>query len=120
MIAECAVSIATERTWNMPVYSNRFHEHRGRFPDVGTNIEVRTIRTINSVPIWEKDAGKVIFGCEILDPDYFSRVKIYGYIEAEKAMTPEFLDPTIDGWRYPTNLLIPHTPPSWLEVSLID
>lgn len=120
LVAECAVSIATERTWNVPIYSNRFHEHRGRFPDVGHNIEVRTIRTVDSVPIWEKDQGKIVFCCEVIDPDYFSKVKIHGYVEAERAMTPEFMDTYIDGWRYPISLLTPHTPPPWLEVSLVD
>ena len=120
-IAECAVALITERVWGGSyTYSNRFHQYRKHLADVGTNIEVRTIRTIDSVPIWEKDAGKVIFCCEVIDPDYFSKVKIHGYVEAEKAMTPEFVDTYIDGWRYPLHLLAPHTPPSWLEVSLID
>lgn len=120
-VAECAVALVTERTWNGAyTYSNRFHQYRKDLPDVGSNIEVRTIRTVDSVPVWEKDAGKVIFCCEVIDPDYFSKVKIHGYVEAERAMLPEFLDTYIDGWRYPIHLLTPHTPPSWLEVSLID
>jgi hypothetical protein len=67
-----------------------------------------------------QDKGKTIVGCEVLDPEYFTKVEIFGYVIAEEAMTPEFVDPTIDGWRYPTNLLLHINPPSWLAVSLID
>jgi len=121
MVAEFAVAILTERTWNGSfVYSNRFHEHREHLPDVGTNIEVRTIRTRDSVFIKEDDIGKVIFCCEVIDEDKFSRVKIHGYVEAEKAMLPEYVDTYNDGWRYPMDLLTLPTPPAWLEVGLID
>lgn len=120
-VAECAVALATERSWGGAyVYSNRFHPHRKTYADVGSNIEVRTIRTVDSVPIWEKDSGKIIFCCEVVEPEYFSKVKIHGYVEAEKAMTSEYIDTYIDGWRYPIALLTPLIPPSWLEVSLVD
>ena len=120
-VAECAVALVTEQVWGGSyTYSNRFHEYRKHLADVGQKIEVRTIRTSDAVAIWEKDKGKTIVGCEVLDPDYFTKVEIFGYVVAETAMLPEFVDPAIDGWRYPTNLLTPITPPSWLEVSLID
>jgi hypothetical protein len=120
-IAECAVALVTERVWGGSyTYSNRFHQYRKHLADVGEKTEVRTIRTSNAVPIWEKDKGKTIVGCEVLDLEYFTKVKIFGYVVAEDAMLPEFVDSLIEGWRYPTNLLTPIIPPPWFEVAFID
>lgn len=122
-LAECAVALVTEQVWGASyTYSNRFHEHRWHLADVGQKTEVRTIRTSNAIPIWEKDKGKTIVGCEVIDPERFTKVKIFGYVIAEDAMQPQYFDPDprMNGWRYPIDLLLPINPPSWLEVSLID
>lgn len=122
-LAECAVALVTEQVWGGSyTYSNRFHQYRKHLADVGQKTEVRTVRTKDTIAIWEKDKGKTIVGCEVIDPERFTKVKIFGYVIAEDAMQPQYFDPSpkMNGWRYPTNLLLPITPPSWLEVSLID
>jgi hypothetical protein len=123
MVAEVAVAYVTDRKWSVPVYSKRFHKERGKFSDVGDNIEVRTVRTKDHVPIWEKDAGKVIFACKVLDPDFFSEVEVYGYIPADVAMQhTEYFDPDpeMNGWRYPLTALSAIEPFPPIRVALID
>jgi hypothetical protein len=54
-------------------------------PDVGTNIEVRRVRTQSGPAVREKDLnrGLIIWGAELADSEY-RRVNLLGWIEAEK------------------------------------
>lgn len=103
-VSEWAVAKQYNLSWNVPWYPNELHGRRKDIPDVG-NFEVRTVRTQNAIPFWEKDAGRIVFGTKILDEEYFSEVEVYGWFEADKFMNNEFFDPTISGWRVPIDRL---------------
>ena len=103
-VSEWAVAKQYNLSWNVPWYPNELHGRRKDIPDVG-NFEVRTVRTQNAIPFWQKDVGRIVFGTKILDEEYFSEVEVYGWFEAEKFMNNEFFDPTISGWRVPIDRL---------------
>lgn len=105
-VAEWAVAREYNLPWNFPWYPNAYHTRRSHIPDVG-DFEVRTVRTRPAIPFWSKDAGRIIYGTKLLDPEYFSQVEIYGWFEADKFMTDEYYDKEIDGWRVPVDLLQP-------------
>jgi hypothetical protein len=85
----------------MPWYPNNLHPNRKDLPDVGTNVEVRSVRTQTSIPFWKKDAGKWIVGTKVIDPEYYTEIEIYGRILADDYMTDEYYDSYISGWRVP-------------------
>ena len=100
-ICEWAVAKHYNFAWNNPWYPNALHQTRHSLPDVGDNIEVRSIRTQTSIPFWNKDMGKVIVGTKCLDTEYFSKVEIFGTASPEEYMKPEYYDSYISGWRIP-------------------
>ena len=102
IVAEWAVSKATNTVYNLPWYPNELHPYRKHLPDVGGNMEVRTVRTYDEVPIWRKDAGKAIVGCKVVDTEYFTEVEIHGWVMADTVIGNDYYtDPYIGGWRYP-------------------
>lgn len=102
-VAEYAVSKYYALPWTMPWYPNEEHKNRKDHPDVGSNIEVRVVRTKPAIAIWEKDINKdaVIIGCKVLDDDYFTQVEIYGWYRAREAKRVEWFDKPINGYRIP-------------------
>lgn len=100
-ICEWAVAKQYNQSWNVPWYPNALHPQRKSLPDVGGNYEVRSVRTQNSIPFWDKDKDNYIFGAKVLDTDYYSKVEVYGYVEPTKYMTDEWYDSYINGWRVP-------------------
>jgi hypothetical protein len=100
-ICEWAVAKQYNQSWNVPWYPNALHPQRKSLPDVGNNYEVRSVRTQNSIPFWDKDKDNYIFGAKVLETDYYSKVEIYGYVEPTKYMTDEWYDSYISGWRVP-------------------
>ena len=100
-ICEWAVAKHYNFAWNNPWYPNTLHRRRHSLPDVGDNIEVRSIRTQDSIPFWNKDMGKVIVGTKCLDTEYFSKVEIFGTASPEEYMKEEYYDSYISGWRIP-------------------
>jgi hypothetical protein len=102
-VAEYAVAKYYELPWTFPWYPNGEHKKRKDHPDVGTNLEVRTVRTQTSIPVWSKDVAKnaIIIGCKVLDDDYFTQVEIYGWFPANSANRLEWRDPKIGGHRIP-------------------
>lgn len=103
-VAEWAVAKHYNLSWNVPWYPNELHKQRKNIPDVG-DFEIRTVRTQPAIPFWKKDAGRIVYGVKVLDEEYFSIVEIYGWFEANKFMTDEYVDKGIDGWRVPVALL---------------
>lgn len=103
-VAEWAVARTYNMQWSVPWYPNEYHKQRKDIPDVG-NVEVRTVRTRDSIPFWKKDAGRTIFGVKVLDEEYYSVVEIYGSFLADDYMTDEYFQPDIQGWRVPVSLL---------------
>jgi len=100
-ICEWAVAKQYNASWNVPWYPNGLHAKRQSLADVGERFEVRSVRTQTSIPFWEKDVNKLIFGAKVLDTDYYSKVEVYGYIAPTKYMQDEWYDSYINGWRVP-------------------
>jgi hypothetical protein len=100
-VAEWAVARAYNLQWSVPWYPNELHPQRKDIPDVGSNLEIRTVRTQNSIPFWKKDSGKTIIGVKVLDEEYYSQVQIYGSFVADNYMTDEYYREDISGWRFP-------------------
>ena len=100
-VCEWAAAKHYNLAWNNPWYPNALHKKRHSLPDVGENIEVRSIRTQDSIPFWGKDEGKVIVGTKCLDLEYFSKVEIFGVAYPEEFMKSEYYDSYINGWRIP-------------------
>jgi hypothetical protein len=105
IVSEWAVAKHYNLTWTCPVWPNDVHNQRKDFPDVGTTGEVRTVRTQNAIPFWEKDADKVIYGTKVLSDDYFNQVKLFSPFAAADYMRDEFRDPEINGWRLPLHIV---------------
>jgi len=103
IVAEYAVSKYYKRPHVIPFYPNEEHYFRKEIPDVLPNIEVRTVRTRDAIPVFEKDKRDklVIVGTQVLDSDYYSEVEIWGWIKVEDAMVPEYFDTSSNYWRVP-------------------
>ena len=80
-VAEFAVAIHTNRTWSGTVWSKEHHNRYKHLADVGTNIEVRRIRTRKMATLRKHQVGKnlILFVAEPIAPE-FRVVKIHGYI----------------------------------------
>ena len=100
-VCEWAVAKQYNLGWNTPWYPNALHTKRYPIPDVGANVEVRSVRTQDSIPFWGKDKNRIIIGTKCLDVEYYSAVEIYGYIKPEEFMKEEYYDRYINGWRVP-------------------
>lgn len=100
-ICEWAVAKQYNVSWNVPWYPNSLHNSRKQIADVHTNFEVRSIRTQDSIPFWEKDRSNYVFGAKVIDAEYYTEVDVYGYIAAEHYMKDEWYDSYINGWRVP-------------------
>jgi hypothetical protein len=119
-LAECAVAYLLKESWNMPLYSNRLHYIRKNIPDVGSDIDVKSLRTDFRLPVIEKDRGRRIYGCHVSE-DY-ETVEILGWIHSVDAMKPEFYveERKFKGYRVPLDKLNPSPPlPDYLRV-LVD
>lgn len=82
-ICELAVARHTNQYWHAHVWHPSDHWRYKNLPDVGDNIEVRRVRTGNSVAVRRSDAGKVVWAARIADQEYRS-VEILGFIEADE------------------------------------
>jgi hypothetical protein len=100
-VSEWAAARVFNISWNLPWYPNHLHKFRHDIPDIGKDGEVRTVRTRDAIPFWDKDLKKVIIGTKILDDVYFKVVEVYGFIHAAAYATDEFRDESINGWRVP-------------------
>jgi len=102
-VSEWAAARVFNLGWNLPWYPNNLHKYRNKISDIGKDGEVRTVRTKDAIPFWEKDLEKIIIGTKILDDVYFKVVEVYGFIHAQAYATDEFRDESIAGWRVPIN-----------------
>lgn len=105
-VAEWAVAKHYQLQWSVPWYPNELHPQRKNLPDVGTKFEVRTVRTQDSIPFWDKDIGKTIVGVKVLDEEYYSQVEIYGLFVASDFMLDQYYRADIGGWRVPIQTII--------------
>jgi hypothetical protein len=102
-VCEWAVAKQYNVSWNVPWYPNSLHPVRKGLADLSKNIEVRSIRTQDSIPFWDKDKENYIFGAKVLDTDYYSKVEVYGHIKASDYMVEKYYNTYINGWRVPIN-----------------
>ena len=99
-VAEWAVARTYNLQWSVPWYPNEYHKQRKNISDVG-DLEIRTVRTQDSIPFWLKDKGRTIVGVKVLDEEYYSQVEIYGSFKADDYMKDEYYKTDIGGWRVP-------------------
>jgi len=100
-VSEWASARLLDQTWSVPWYPNEFHPTRKDLSDVGATTEVRTVRTQNAIPFWNKDLHKVLVGTKILDEEYYTQVEVYGFINPREYALPMYRDDSIGGWRVP-------------------
>jgi len=95
IVAEYAVAKLYKKSFTFPFYPNSEHPYRKDIAEVGTNIEVKTIRTKDQIPVFPKDIreGWLLVGARVLDRDYYSEVEIYGWLKMEDI-------PPHDEWKY--------------------
>jgi hypothetical protein len=95
IVAEYAVAKLYKKTMTFPFYTNEEHYFRKDYPDVNPNIEVKSIRTRDEIPVFPKDIheGWVLVGARVLDRDYYSEVEVYGWLRMEDI-------PSHDEWKY--------------------
>ena len=106
ILSEWAVAKHYNYVMNVPWYPNALHPIRGRLPDVGGNIEVRSARTRDCIAVWPKDEGKVIFGVKCTEPEFFSEFEILGAIDFDEVVKhPEWKDERYSGWAVPLHAL---------------
>ena len=46
-----------------------------------------------------------MYGCMVLDTEYYSQVEIYGHFFADECRRDEWIDQSIGGWRVPVTEL---------------
>lgn len=102
-VSEWATAKCFNETWSVPWYPNELHLKRKDLSDVGQITEVRTVRTRDAIPFWNKDLNKVLVGTKILDEEYYTKVEVYGSIAPMQYAKPIYRDENIDGWRVPVS-----------------
>jgi len=108
IVAEWAVAVVSNLSWSVPFYPNSMHAKRKDIADVGQNVEVRTVRTQDGVPVWKKDAGKFIAGARVIDDEYFTQVEVWGWVRADDVIDNDiYWDEYIRGWRFPLDRMTP-------------
>jgi hypothetical protein len=108
IVAEWAVAVVSNLSWSVPFYPNSMHAKRKDIADVGQNVEVRTVRTQDGVPVWKKDAGKFIAGARVIDDEYFTQVEVWGWVKADDVIGNDvYWDEYIRGWRFPLDRMAP-------------
>ena len=95
IVAEYAVAKLYKKPLVFPFYPNEEHGYRKEFADVGNNIEVKSVRTRDEIPVFPKDIkeGFILVGARVLDRDYYSEVEVYGWLPMEEIATH-------DEWKY--------------------
>jgi hypothetical protein len=104
IVAEYAVAKHYKLPMTFPFYTNEEHPYRKDFPDVGTNVEVKSIRTRDEIPVFPKDIrdGWVLVGARVTDRDYYSEVEVFGWIPMEDIpQHDEWIYEPEGSWRIP-------------------
>jgi len=116
IVAEYAVAKLYRKSFTFPFYPNSEHGYRKDIADVGTNIEVKSIRTKDEIPVFPKDIrdGWILVGARVTDRDYYSEVEVFGWLRMEQVQRDEWLYKPEGSWRIPLDqfnesLVIPET-----------
>ena len=85
-VGELAVAKATNQYWSGHVWHKSDHATYKHLPDVGTNIEVRRVRTSTSAAVRKRQLGNklVLFVVKPVAPE-FRTVEILGWINHDRA-----------------------------------
>jgi hypothetical protein len=118
-VSEYAVARLYELPWTFPWYPNDQHPKRRDHPDVGTRTEVRTLRTRDRIPVWQKDIDKnaVIVATRVTNTN-FSEVEIYGWRQARDCQQPEWFEHASNAWRVPLDAFTDTNPATRLSLSV--
>ena len=83
---ELAVAKYTNQYWPGHVWSKENHDKYKKVPDVGSNIEVRRVRTRNSVAVRERDLGRglVLWAARAVEPE-LRQVELLGHFPYDDA-----------------------------------
>lgn len=95
-VCEIAVARYTNSYWHGHVWHRTDHARHRSEPDVGTNIEVRRVRTRNAVAFRRTDGGRIIWAARVIDPEY-RKVELLGSVNADEAIATLPEDAT---WGY--------------------
>ena len=103
IVAEYAVAKLYKQPLTFPFYPNEEHSYRKDIADVGTNIEVKSVRTRDEIPVFPKDIreGFLLVGARVLDRDYYSEVEVYGWLRMEDCQRDEWKYAPEGSWRIP-------------------
>lgn len=107
---ELAVAKVSNKYWSGTVWPADQHDKQKYRADVGTNFEVRRVRTKNAVAVRKHQLGKDLFiwACKVIGPE-IREIDVLGYQKYDVAWldgTPSDFDP--DATRYyPIDRLIP-------------
>lgn len=85
-VAELAVAKHTNRYWSGSIWPVAEHHQHKDLPDVGRNIEVRTVRTSQSAAVRQHQTGKglVLWVAKPIRPD-LERVEMWGWLPMDQA-----------------------------------
>lgn len=97
-VAELAVAKHTNRYWSGSIWPVADHHKYKDLPDVGRNIEVRTVRTSSSAAVRQRDVGKgrVLWVAKPVRPA-LTDVEMWGWLPMDEAWevgTPASYDKT--------------------------
>jgi hypothetical protein len=103
IVAEYSVAKLYKQPLVFPFYPNSEHPYRKHFPDVMPNIEVKSVRTRDAIPVFPKDVEKsgILVGVRVTDRDYYSHVEVYGWLPVEECNKPEWFYEPERSWRVP-------------------
>jgi hypothetical protein len=90
-ICELAVAKYVNQYWHAGVWHRTDHGKYKSIADVGSNIEVRRVRTRDAVAVRKKDSGKVVWGAKVADPEYRT-VELLGYVSADDVIASLLTD----------------------------
>lgn len=112
IVAEYAVAKLYKLPLTFPFYPNEEHEYRKDIAEVGANIEVKSIRTRDAIPVFPKDVrpGWLLVGVRVLDRDYYSEVEVYGWIKMEDVKKKEWEYAPEGSWRVPLEAFVDTIP----------
>jgi len=105
-LCELAVAKHLNQYWHASIWCAAAHKKHRNPPDVGTNVEVRRLRTAPGVAVRQTDAGRTVWAARIDDPEFRSCL-LLGSVDANYALKAGIHVPGKDYVLVPTDELDP-------------